>query len=1003
MKIYLLLLFVIIYVNMCQVIPVYKKHKEESSTEKALFTKEKVPPKSFKKVEKPTKPSKPLPKTSKKGLPKTPITVPAVDTDKTMSKEEFFAKVFGKKKERTAVKDLIVPLIVNKKFGRNTRLSIIDGKHYIKTVDLKAALMHFLSQRMLLKIFDQNNIVEDAIAVESLRQYHIDSFFSEKEVAVYIAIPPHIKIPTKLRFSSSQKVMDQEFDKVLKRAPDNISGASNFYMRESFNNEQGSASLQRNCAQLRNKTFVNYHDYIFNTGFVFSQQFAQDAATQPDHFNRDYTYVSRDFPLSNQRFKVGDIALLGLDQMGKANILGASLIKHYDITRRMQKSIRVTDKEIYLDNESQLEIFVNERLIRTITLQPGIHLLSDFPLISGLNHVKIKITDIFGAHEEINFDDFHYYELLKEGISTFGISAGVISGKSADNKIEYEQEQKVFSANYNYGITKNLTFNNGFQIHPDLYAYESELYWGSRFGLISGFGVVSRAKDYGVGTKHGLLYKNIIQKSSLSLRYESIDSDYKSLDTNLTSDLAAKALSAQASTTLSNGSLLSFNYNEREGFSSHTKSYGLSYTHYFSKDWNLKVDLQNADINGDESQNFMFTLQYKPTRTRLNYQAMLEEERRNSGSVTNSRVDIGMIKEGRFGLDGAYIYEQLGDTATQDTIRARYLHHRFTLNADYTETDPSTGGKNMSGSLSAATAIAFVGDHATMTQPISNSFILVENDDYFKERPMGIKSYNADNPVHSFTIPMTDYGLRELSVEDRDLIFGVDLKQNTFEVASKYKSGVLVEIAPKFILSVKGLVQDETGEAVGMKVFKVHTVDENGTKKALEENAIFFTNKEGKFVISDMDEGLYYAEEINSEHPRSFSFSTKNQPKQEGMIDLGVIKAEVALAKEEEIAVVHTVEKRGADRDHTLKEVSNESEARYPMLSIESDAALITFKKGYQKFSKCMGMPDRNSCHSEEKSQEAIALLALNDKKAHLHRQAVMAAESKAYCCLDDP
>ncbi len=898
MRKYLLLLFIIVYVNMCQVVHFkpdgipYSSVKKTAKKEKKIH--KKVTTKLLPKVV--TKTPKKASSTGQKSVNKTPHLVKKESTvtpkvAKKMTKEELFAKLFGKKKHKKEVKNLIVPLIVNKKFGRNTRLNIINGKHYIQGRDLKVVLMRFLSQRVLDKIFDAQNIIDGAIDLTILHQFSIDSYFDENDLAVYISIPPHIRIPTRLVFSKADLHVDEKFEKILATPAALVSGASNFYLKDSFRNKTNSTELEREAAVLRNSTFVNVKDYIFNSGFVLTEQNVGSSTNNVDLLTRDYTYMSKDYPHTNQRLKVGDISLTSLSKLGQQNILGASFVKHHDITRRTQQSIRVTDKEVFLENESQLEVYVNDRIIRTLTLQPGKHLLSDFPLITGLNHVKLKFHDIFGNEKVIDFDDFHYQELLKEGVETYGISMGIVASKDIHNNIVYDGDKQVFSANYNYGYNHDITLNNALQIHTDLSAYESEIFWGSTVGLFSAYGVVSHAKDYGTGYKYGFLYRNIIGRHNFTLKKEQADANYKSIGTDLVQNQEFKSLFAQIGTSPIKESLLSLSYTEREALGTASQRYALSYNQFFGRSWNAKIDLESTHSNGLEDKSVRFTLRYSPQRSRVSMQQVIEKQKDSNGlKEDNYRTELSLVKGGRFGLDGTVGYEEIENSNIKESLRARYSDQKYLANFDVSQTDPVTGSTTTSGSIGLSTALAFVNDNVAMTQPVGGSFILVQNDDYFKQKPLGIKSFNSDDPQHSFVIPASDYSIRELKVEDSDLIFGVDLKETHFKIPSKYKSGSLVQIAPEFILSAKGAIEDGSGKPVGLKVFKIYKQDRNGTMQPLPENAIFFTNHDGKFIISNMREGSYMIQEINVASPRSFRFSTKDHPMKEGIIDLGVIK-----------------------------------------------------------------------------------------------------------------
>lgn len=822
----------------------------------------------------------------------TPLAPPVIAPVIPMTKAEYFEKMFGKKHKAKAVKDLIVPLIVNNKFGRNAHLNIIDGKHYIPSKDLKMVLVRFLPQKLLAEIFDKQNINQHGVDIKILHSFGIDSYFNEKDVIVYISISPEVRIPTKIKFTNNIKEMDEEFEKILDAKSATISGASNFYIKDSFYNMTGGNSLERKAAVLSNKTFINYKDYIFNTGFVINEQKTSTTEIKQDLIRRDYTYVSKDSPKNNDRYTVGDVSLVGLSHMPAKGILGFSLVHHYNVTKRIQNSIRVTEKEIFLNNESQMEIRVNDVLVRTMTLQPGVHLLSDFPLISGRNNVKIKLTDIFGEVKEINFNDFYYAELLKKGVFTYGISAGVGISNDQTKGISYEEKEKYFSGNFNIGICKNATLNTGVQMSNDLYAYENELFIGTNYGVFSGYGILSKHKELDYGHKYGYSYRNVIDKTSINISKDIVDSNYRTILSNILSDTSSETFNANVNTTFRNGIQLSASYSNRylSGKSIEVKKF--AYNQRVSNSWNVKLDLHESKIDlAKPAYGAMLTLRYSPVKTNIAYLASIEQENASGEFETNTKAAININKHGQFGLDASIDYENIENLSEKESLRLRYSDQAYTIHTNYAQIAPDSGINSKSANINFATAIAFVDNEYAITKPVSNSFILVKNDDVFSEEPLGIKSYNHNEPIPSFVMPTSDYNMRNITVDDKDLAFGIDLKQSNFEIYSKYREGTLVKISPKFILTPKGILHDKDDKPLSMKVFKVFSIAEDGTKTVIKENPLFFTNTKGKFIIANMEEGNYFVQEINAQQPYSFNFTLKSEQSGGGLVNIGTIKA----------------------------------------------------------------------------------------------------------------
>lgn len=811
----------------------------------------------------------------------------------SMSKTEYFARIFGKTKNTKVVKDLIVPIVVNDKFSRNARLDIVGKKYYISKKDLQMVLISYIPQKLLDKIFDEKNLNRYGLDISILHNFGIDSRFSEEDVAVHISISADLRTPTDLKLSNNTKGMDEEFDYILNAKSATISGVSNFYISDSFTNSLTDNGFERQAMSLLNKTFVNYKDYIFNTGFVANEQRTLGTQEEKESLTRDFTYISKDFPKNNNRFSFGDISLTGLDNMGIKNIFGFSFIHHYNITKRMQNNIRVTEREIFLKYESQMEIRINDVLVRTMTLQPGTHLLSNFPLIAGLNNVKIKLTDIYGEVKEIDFNDFYYYELLRKGVYTYGISAGIGIDKNLNNGIKYEDNKKYLSGNFNIGLSKNITLETGLQISNNIYSYENKAFIGTDYGLFSAYGIVSKDKDLDYGYKYGFSYRNVIDKTSFSVSKDVIDDNYRSVISDPITDvnLSSNILNATISHALKNGTQLSASYSDRYSLGSSFKTTTLSYNQQVTKNWNIKFDLHRSKMTDTKpSYGAMFTLRYTPFKSKVSYLASVEQLKRDNESEVNTRASVNIQKDGRFGLDTTLEYENYEHTSEREALRFKYSDQAYTFNANYDQVQAYNGNINKSGNINFATAIAFVDDEYAITSPISNSFILIKNDDVLEDKPLGIKTFNEDEPSPTIVIPTTDYSTREILVDDKDLAFGIDLNQTEFKVASKYKEGSLVKISPKFILSAKGILHDKKDNPLAMKVFKVYDVAKDGTKTLIKEDPLFFTNTSGKFVIANMEEGDYFVEEINAKEPYSFKFTLKREKTSSALINIGVIK-----------------------------------------------------------------------------------------------------------------
>jgi outer membrane usher protein FimD/PapC len=202
--------------------------------------------------------------------------------------------------------------------------------------------------------------------------------------------------------------------------------------------------------------------------------------------------------------------------------------------------------------------------------------------------------------------------------------------------------------------------------------------------------------------------------------------------------------------------------------------------------------------------------------------------------------------------------------------------------------------KNQSLGIQLSTGFVFAGNTATITEPISSSFVIVNNDGKI-EQPLGLDGYqDIDEHIYdSFALQLGDYTQRELNVDESELDFGIDLEKSVQSFYTNYKSGSVMDIKIQNLYSVKGvLIDKKTNEPIKRKAFKLFNREKG-------EKSMGFTNNSGKFTIEQVDIGTYNATLIHEEQYEGvakFSFEIKEEA--ENLIDLGTIKIKMPKKKD---------------------------------------------------------------------------------------------------------
>ncbi len=162
---------------------------------------------------------------------------------------------------------------------------------------------------------------------------------------------------------------------------------------------------------------------FYNPGIQwFSPGYFQDYV-----FYRRGTRLVYDLPDEAIRVRVGDVSPQSIGFQTAPDLLGISADVSY-AQLQPQKSIRPTGSHSFrIERPSNVDIIVDNVLIKHIRLGPGNYDLTDLPLNPGANNVKLVIEDDTGQRQTLEFTGFSGQELLSPGVSEWSINAGIKS------------------------------------------------------------------------------------------------------------------------------------------------------------------------------------------------------------------------------------------------------------------------------------------------------------------------------------------------------------------------------------------------------------------------------------------------------------------------------------------------------------------------------------------------------------------------------------------------
>ena len=784
------------------------------------------------------------------------------------------AKLFNKnsKKEAQAT-SFYLPLKINHILHDEVFVKIDNQENVLigqETIDYIRSLMKKSYQLKFQPKINQDNFTK----LKNLEILGIKASYNRDDILLKISIPAELK-----KTSSIHLIQKKQRDINGSTLPQKYSGGINLYMNQQFN-QNDSEKFQTSAINFSSDIFLNIDTTVFEGQFYYSEE---------EHkLTRGALRILKDDDDNLLRYQIGDITLPTHNRLSYLSAWGIAVEKNFNLgSNYKQNTTRINTHEFFIKKRSQVEIYVNDRYRNSLNLLAGTHNLFDLNLPTGLNHVKLKVIDIGGKIEYIEFNDFSYSEVLQKGLLLYGGGIGIESDETQEGWI-YNKNNQLSSAYIEYGLLDNITIESGFQQSTDYQSADIELLIGTNFGLFNPYLIASKSHNTW-GYKQGLEYKSNIAELQMNLLYEKSDANFQNPNNLLTQD----SLRYRGN----------FYYPVGMGF-----NMGLSFSSYQEgtnneelqslvlrknfKGISSEFSINKKEKNKQAEQQLYLSLDYKFGSYSSRYANYVSEKK--------EQLDFKYHSLQRYGLNSELLLEK-SEQRDSYNLRADINNEKFKINTNYNMSQ-YRHNKSQNLGVQLATGMVFAGEHTTITAPITSSFVIVDNDDKLK-KALGLQNYHdIDEFVYdSFTVELSDYEEREFIVEESQLDFGIDLEKFQEKFISNYKSGSVMEIDVQNFYSIKGFFYDEeTQEALANKAFKVFNLQTG-------EKSTSFTNEKGAFIINHIDVGTYnisFMQESQYKGIARHTLSIDNKQK-ESLMDMGKIYIKTPQKREVKKVFVH--------------------------------------------------------------------------------------------------
>jgi outer membrane usher protein len=582
---------------------------------------------------------------------------------------------------------------------------------------------------------------------------------------------------------------------------------------------------------------------------------------QPDWQRGDIRLVHDDTP-NRVRVTLGDFSSATAGFQSSRPVAGLNIARNFSL-QPYRATEPIGRTSYLLKRPSKVEIFVNERLVRTLEQAPGPYEMRDLPFATGANDVRLRITDDVGNVEELNFPYFFDSQLLAVGEEEFSVGIGM-PARTVQGRRAYDDSFPTFTGFHRFGLTDTVTLGSNFQADDKQHMIGVETLWASPVGTLRFDLGASRTNAVGNDFTARLQHRysetrgaaNANRTLSLSAQYTG--RRFAALGNLAPDNAIASTYSARYSQRLwgdvSIGLGASYDVGRGSRRDSDSENVSLNYRVARGVSASVSVD-RIARSTGVVEQRAFLSLNAALGDLKQTLTAT-----RDTQSNTD-RVDWSYTPLQSVGSVSATAGAQRTSTTETHTGSANYIGNRATASATYTTAQEPRAdgvGRSSRSNLRVGTALVYVDGNLGVSRPVTNSFALITRHPNLAEQTIGV------DPVDDAYKARTDwlgppvlpdlqpYVRRNVTIEAPDLPPGYDLGPTVHTLEPTYKSGTRIRVGTDATVFVSGAIEDAEGTTVALQAGRVHSLDEPG-----REPVMLFTNRNGRFRADGFKPGRY--------------------------------------------------------------------------------------------------------------------------------------------------
>jgi outer membrane usher protein len=618
-------------------------------------------------------------------------------------------------------------------------------------------------------------------------------------------------------------------------------------------------------------------------GWVLQNRHAYSADAE-QNWQRRETRLTKDWPDRWQRLTIGDLSYARGGLMGGRPLSGLSLSTSFDL-QPYSLTYPLSQREFFLEQEAQVDVYINGLLRTRLQLPAGRHDILDLPLIQGVNRVTLEITDIMGRSRSLEFFETLEQRLLRSGLADYSFILGVPRNADIQQGIDYETDAPAMSAFYRSGLSRDLTVGAQLELSKEAALAGATGIRKGAWGTLAFNFALSRDKIEDINGAGGILdYLFRRQGWSFNATYRWEERSFANLDQGADDNNTHYSARSSLAFPRVRGWFCSLAVGQHKRWDDEAQSsLRLSLNRTYADAWRISLDLSRQDDGDEEEFDASVRIYWAPAKSRtqgsLGYAS---RDHARQGEIRYQRI-------GELGLD-ARAFHLDADLLRLDGVETSYIHPRLESRLAVTQSRPDAGETIDSQSLSIGTALAYANGRVALSRPLHGQpFVLLSGKASLGEQRVDVirglgkqASATLNGKGATAVLPnLSAYYVNEVKLDMSELPIGMQIERDNYSILPAYRSGVSVEVGVEGQVYLIGRLVDRQGRPLGYAVGQIQ-----GPADAPGKPILVFTDEQGHFEAAGVVAGRY---EVRIDAPLTYMGELNVPQAVFGRLELGEV------------------------------------------------------------------------------------------------------------------